>query len=47
MKRQGTLISVLRPCFGHSDFEKEGIATFEDIKPFIDQEMVKISERRK
>ena len=47
MERQGQLISVLRPCFGHPDFEKEGVATFEDIKPFIDQEMMKISERRK
>ena len=44
MQRKGKLISVLRQFFGRPTFEKEGIATFDDIKPLIDKEIL---ERRK
>ncbi|MFM7895451.1 MAG: hypothetical protein ACKO8L_05850, partial [Flavobacterium sp.] len=47
MQRQGKLISVLRQFFGRPTFEKDGIATFDDIKPLIDKEIFEIVERRK
>lgn len=47
MQRQGKLISVLRQFFGRPTFEKDGVATFDDIKPLIDKEIFEIAERRK
>lgn len=47
MQRQGKLISVLLQFFGRPTFEKDGVATFDDIKPLIDKEIFEIAERRK
>ncbi len=47
MQRQGKLISVLRQFFGTTEFEKEGIATFEDVRPFIEKHIKEIVERRR
>jgi hypothetical protein len=47
MHRQGKQISVLRHFFGQATFEKDGIATFDDIIPLIDKEIIEIAERRK
>jgi hypothetical protein len=47
MQRKGKLMSVLRHRLGKSFFEKEGVATFDDIKPLIDKEIFEIAERRK
>lgn len=47
MQRQGKLISVWRQFLGRTIFEKDGVASFDDIKPFIDKEIFEIVERRK
>lgn len=47
MQRQGKLVSVLSPLFGKTTFEKNGLATFDDIKPIIDKEVTEIAERKK
>lgn len=47
MQRQGKLISLLRHFFGRPTFEKDGVATFDDIKPLIEKEIFEIAERRK
>lgn len=47
MKRQGKMVSSLRSFFGKPIFEKEGLMTFDEIKPMIEKEIYEISERRK
>jgi hypothetical protein len=47
MQRQGKLISVLSQFIGRAEFEKDGVATFEDIKPLIDKHVREIAERRR
>ncbi len=45
--RNGKLISTLRGYFGKQTAEFEGIATFNDIKPHIEEYMSQVYERRK
>ena len=45
--RNGKLISSLRGFFGKQIVEFEGIATFDDAKPYIDKYMNEVYERRK
>jgi hypothetical protein len=45
--RNGKLISCLRGYFGKQIVEFEGIAKFEDVKPYIDKYMKEVYERRK
>jgi hypothetical protein len=47
MQRQGKLISILQQFFGRPTFKKDGVATFDDIKPLIEKEIFEIAERRK
>jgi len=47
MQRQGKLISILRQFIGRSLFEKEGVATFDEIKPVVDKYIGEVAERRK
>ena len=47
MQREGRLVSLLTQYIGRADFEKEGVATFEVVKPFIDKHIKEIAERRK
>jgi hypothetical protein len=46
MQRQSKLVSLLTQFIGRVEFEKEGVATFEDIKPLIDKHIKEIAERR-
>ncbi len=45
--RNGKLISTLRGYFGKQIVEFDGIAKFEDTKPYIDKYMKEVYERRK
>lgn len=45
--RNGKLTSSLRGYFGGQIVEFEGIATLEDVKPFIERDMLEVYERRK
>lgn len=45
--RNGKLISCLRGYFGKQIVDFEGIAKFEDVKPYIDKYMKEVYERRK
>jgi len=47
MQRQGRLISVLTQFIGRPEFEKEGVATFEEIKPIIDKYIGEVAERKR
>lgn len=45
--RNGKLISSLRGYFGTQIVEFDGVATLEDVKPYIEQYMLEVYERRK
>ncbi|MEG0848237.1 MAG: hypothetical protein RSD71_00800 [Flavobacterium sp.] len=45
--RNGKLISVLRGYFGKQIVEFEGIASFDDVKPYIEKYIEEVSIRRK
>jgi hypothetical protein len=47
MQRQGKLISVLSQFIGRPEFEQEGVATFEKIKPIVDKYIGEVAERRR
>jgi hypothetical protein len=47
MQRQNRIVSVLSSSFGRLAFEKEGVATFEEIKPFVEKYIEEVAERRR
>ncbi len=47
MQRKDRLISVLSQFIGQPEFEKEGVATFEEIKPIVDKYIGEVAERRR
>lgn len=47
MQRQNQLTSVLSPFMGRPEFAKSGIATFEEVKPFVDKYIREVAERRR
>lgn len=47
MQRSGRLVSELRQFIGRPEFRKEGVATFEEVKPVVDKFIKEVAERRK
>jgi hypothetical protein len=47
MQRNGKLISVLSQFIGRPEFRKEGVATFEEVKPIVDKYIGEVAERRR
>jgi hypothetical protein len=47
MQRQDRLISVLSQFIGQPQFETEGVAAFEEIKPIVDRYIGEVAERRR
>ncbi len=46
-RRNGKIFSGLRGFFGNFEFEKEGIATLEEVYPIFEKHTLEISERQK
>lgn len=46
MQRNDRLVSELRQFIGRPDFQKEGVATFEEVKPVVDKFIKEVAERR-
>lgn len=47
MQRQERLLSVLDQFYGQPLFEKEGIVSFEEVKPIIEKYIGEVAERRR
>jgi len=47
MQRQSKLISVLSQFIGRPEFEQEGVAAFEVVKPIVDKYIGEVAERRR